>query len=297
MGYHSGKSIGAALHGLGIDYQDRDGEAYFLCPYHDDHQVGSFSVNLVTGQNFCFACGGGGSFEHLVQTLRPGEDVTKFTRGVIRRIGQDTKKADTTKVINEASLALFTDPPERQLQRRNLKLADCQVLGIMWNPEHSSWIIPIRDPYSGELWGWQEKGRTFACNHPRGVRKSRALFGLGAVADNKTEAGRQLIVVESPLDVARLRGAKFPYAVASYGARISREQLRLVERFAEVVIWAFDNDAAGDEISAELRTWRRCIARFYDYGDSDAKDPGEQTDDEIRWGIEHATSALLTRWV
>lgn len=134
------KSIGAALHGLGIDYQDRDGEAYFLCPYHDDHQVGTFSVNLETGANWCFSCGHGGSFEHLLKTIDSDMDVEQFTRGVIRRIGQDrsSRRPDTTTQINEASLALFTDPPERQLRRRNLKLADTQALGILWDPVHRS---------------------------------------------------------------------------------------------------------------------------------------------------------------
>lgn len=114
--------------------------------------------------------------------------------------------------------------------------------------------------------------------------------------NNKTEVGRRLIVVESPLDVARIRGAGFPYAVASYGVRISGEQLDLIQRHAEEVIWAWDNDAAGDEISAELRTWWCGHCRYYDYGDSDAKDPGEQTDEEIRWGVEHSISSIRIRF-
>ena len=32
---------------------------------------------------------------------------------------------------------------------------------------------------------------------------------------------------------------------------------------------------------------------FFNYGSSGAKDPGDMTDEEIRWGVENAISALF----
>lgn len=53
----------------GIYYKDEAYELYFLCPFHDDHNLGSASFDEAQGVFYCFACGIGGSLYDFVRRL------------------------------------------------------------------------------------------------------------------------------------------------------------------------------------------------------------------------------------
>jgi hypothetical protein len=210
-------------------------------------------------------------------------------------------RVDTSQQVNEASLALFTPPPHPVMVERMVSADACHDLGILWNPDKKAWIFPIRDPYTQELWGWQEKSRHDTRNRPRDVDKSRAVFGSGAFAK-----GDRAVVVESPVDTARFLTAGIRGAVSGYGVQLSIEQLGWLRRYASRVVLAFDNDSAGVRATAKcIAALRGLPVRVYDYGvvglhdhpgvpDTTPKDPGEQSNAELRYGLEHAVSAL--RW-
>lgn len=288
---------------LGIDYRVSGDEATALCPnprHRDRHP--SWSVNLDTGSHNCFSCGYRGPLVRLVKTLRDvGDDEAELwvrTRSSGRLRGapgreEAPEQTDDTPRITEASLALFVPPPQRQLDKRRISSEAAAELGILWDEDERAWILPFRDA-DGTLHGWQVKhtrGAKLVRNHPRGIKKSDFLFGLHASASDRG------VLVESPLDTARLRTAGIRGGIASYGVRVSRVQLALATAHYQELISALDNDNAGWEQSEKLRKEYRSIPlKFFDYGDSDAKDPGDMTDDEIRWGIDHAIPALTARF-
>jgi Toprim domain-containing protein/CHC2-type zinc finger protein len=320
-------NVGAALRELGIDFETRTGEAWFPCPFHDGSKYTNFSVNLKTGLFACFSCNEKGNFPQLVEKVKglPSADARQWARTrmgsarVLEREDdpQDTGPVDTEKQLNEASLALFTDPPAKELRQRNVRLETCRELGILWEPRYEfskygspepAWIIPVRDPHTGELWGWQAKGRERVKNYPKGVRKSDTLFGLQLAVHERV---RKLILVESPLDVARLRAAGIRGGVSSFGVQISERQLALVTRYGSGLVLALDNDSKGLDATRSLvlgyrdsdKQWhppfRRIPLSVWDYGIDPyqgVKDPGDQTDQELRWSLAHATSALVTRF-
>ena len=43
-----------------LDLQKRGIEYVCLCPFHDDHTIGNFSINPAKGVYKCFSCGAGG---------------------------------------------------------------------------------------------------------------------------------------------------------------------------------------------------------------------------------------------
>jgi DNA primase len=303
-----------ALSELGYDeIKVVDEEAQVLCPYHDDTSLGSFSVNVLSGVNHCFSCGESGQFVRIVQKAndwsfeksalwcqtRAAKGMRLFDEEPVTYSG----KVDTTQQINEASLALFTDPPEVELSKRSITLEAAKEYGVLWDKD--TWILPIRDPETGELWGWQRKGTDGVRNRPRGVDKSRTLFGIQSVSSDQPGT---CILVESPLDCVRFLTAGIEGAVSSYGVHVSSEQLSLLGSRAERVVLALDNDDSGSRISCQLclghydstRQWQPAFSLaplfVYNYGASTAKDPGEQSDEEIRWGLENATPAFRTRF-
>lgn len=314
--------VQAALEGLGVEYEIRGEEAVFLCPYHVHirYRLGSFSISTRTGLFNCFSCGASGNLATLVAHLRR-IDVQDAQRWVLRQRAKFKFQAEdfnsepavkaklnTAEQINEASLALFTDPPAEELRKRNLTLEACRELGVLWDPDKRSWIIPFREPYTGKLMGWQAKRRSFVKNHPKGVDRSTTLFGLQLAV---REGCSRLVLVESPLDVCRLRSAGVRGGVSSFGVQYSDPQLDLITEFARSLVLALDNDPAGLRATRRLVAgyttksgrhvgpYRRVPVAVWDYGPRSPrkpgyrKDPGDQTDEEIRASLENAIPSLL----
>lgn len=316
--------IEAAVAALRIDTDLRGREALGLCPMHkkrtgkEDHSP-SWSINLDSGMHMCFSCGYKGNLIQLVCDLN--EFYIKLWGD--KEVGYDYKAAEewlatiaevepakllemlralpdyiepSAKPIemSEARLAVFVEPPAEQLASRNLTDYAAKKYGLLWDAKKSAWILPMREPHFNKLMGWQEKGtveRTFL-NRPAGLQKSKTLFGI----ENQNE--EVVIVVESPLDCVRIASCGVLGAVAICGAAISEEQVKLL-RYSDKIIVALDNpnlDAAGYKGSSEMRKHARKYGLnlyFFNYGDSNKKDPGDMTDEEIRWGIDNAKSYIL----
>ena len=105
-------------------------------------------------------------------------------------------------------------------------------------------VINIRGDvigFSGRILG---EGEPKYVNSPDTIvfSKSRNLFALNAA--KKTKAG-MLILVEGNIDVVTLHQAGFDCAVASLGTALTAEQARLMSRYTEKAVLAFDSDDAG----------------------------------------------------
>ena len=72
--------------------------------------------------------------------------------------------------------------------------------------------------------------------------KSHNLFGLNLA--KKSKSG-YIILVEGNIDVVSLHQAGFDSAVASLGTSLTPEQARLISRFKQEVVIAYDADEAG----------------------------------------------------
>jgi DNA primase len=103
-----------------------------------------------------------------------------------------------------------------------------------------------------------------------------------------------LVVVESPLDVARLASAGVKGAISTYGAIISEEQAKIMRR-ATRVIAAFDKDDAGIHANELMRGFARKYGielSYFNYTGIDVKDPGDMTEAEIRQGLDTARDMI-----
>ena len=295
--------VRATLDRLGIEGRESGDELVAACPQHlartgraDAHP--SWSINLQTGLFLCFSCGYRGSLHTLVMDLEGVADLDAARDFVVKgslsntlaRIPGAYTPARPRQGIPEFELSGYSSPPLWACRQRGVTPSSCAHYGVLWDLYEESWILPIRD-HDGLLLGWQEKsqvGRMFK-NYPPGVKKSSTLFGYH-VFD-----GGQMIVVESPLDAVRLHSVGLTGAVATYGAIVSRQQIRLMTAADEVVM-ALDADAAGRKASRELLTQTRGVlksVRFFTYKDEECKDPGDLTSEQILMGIAEAKSRVL----
>lgn len=308
----SAESVARVLESIGVEVFEVRGDSVIgRCPGHEE-RVGrpdnrpSWSMSAAKRLHHCFSCGFSGTLAGLVAQLKgladqwgqpdyaaaeriiAGElDIPMSEIVAILDRALEPEVEYRPLPIGEAHLAGFDFPPQRAIRDRRLSTAQVERYGVLW--QDGNWILPLRDPDTGHLLGWQEKGhrtRHFH-NRPAGLRKSETLFGI------REWSGPSMAVVESPLDAVRLAGLGYP-AVATCGASVSEYQFRLM-RLAERLVLAFDNDDAGRKaLQHGYELSRREGFEFwsFDYAGSGRKDVGDMEDDEIRSGMQDAVHCV-----
>lgn len=291
---------------LGIEVTKiNGGEAWALCPGPHAKRVGdvdrhpSWSVNLTSGQHFCFSCGWGGPFIALIRYTEDLDDKQAerwikdhggmdYVRSRLEgRVAFEKEKAEA---VTEARMVMFDDPPEWALKEKDVSLASCLAYGVRWNPGRDTWIFPIRDPVDNHLMGWQEKGGGYFNNFPKHVEKSLTIFGYHLLPP-----GQQAKVEESPIDAVRLHTYGIEGGVSTYGAHVSDEQVALLADRTQDVMWCFDNDGPGRHAEREMFNAHRKRFRkmwFAAYDPKDPKDHGEMPIRDVRWSLDHAVSKM-----
>lgn len=325
--------IPALLAKLYVDVvRERGDEILCHCPLHvqntgKEDSNPSFWINKDTGANLCFSCGWKGSIFSLVGNIREffdeshniDYDQVKTWLANTHEISveQLSSRLKSSKdyvslpppiPMSEARLALFIEPPQWALDAREVTAEACRKHQVLWKEKDSQWILPLRDPYTYELLGWQEKSQKPVLercdealefgfskkfmNRPPGLKKSTTFFGVQHMVKE------QVIVVESPLDVVKLDSLNIPGAVAVLGAMVSAPQIKLLRR-SEVIISAFDNpafDPSGKKASEQMLEIARKHGfelKFFNYRDSTAKDIGDMQMQDIQFGIANAKDMIF----
>ena len=251
------------------------------CPFHKDSHP-SFSMNAESGLWICYQCGESGTLDMLVEKVGGTVDVKAFLREA--KVKNLTKKEEPKEepvkeqtfdaALMYARYRSYRNPPIWALEERQLSRYAVDLYGIKWD---MGWIIPIWAPEDAELWGWQYKRADVVSNYPPAVKKSRTLFGLPEVA------AATVALVESPLDVVRLASVGIT-AVSSFGAMVSKAQVRLLIDVADKIILALDNDEEGMRQTDKLYRYLNKFVptkRITYPASCLAKDPGEMSDREV----------------
>ncbi len=291
---------------LGIEVLDTRGdEINGYCAAHEqrtghiDHNP-SWWINSDSGAFICFSCGWKGNLYSLVSYIQDIEyakvgDWLGSAASLTARFSRLTnaikrKPIEDVTVVTESMLSAYTPPPEYALEVRGLSTESAAKHGLLWDERAGNWVIPIREPLTGTLLGWQEKGfyHRYFNNRPVKVKKSGSLFGY-----EHYKSG-DMIVVESPLDVVRLSSIGIEGAVATYGAIVSAAQFNLI-RGADRIIFAMDNDDAGKASSQallELCKQMGVECWLFNYSGIDLKDVGGMSRSEALTGLSTARHQL-----
>jgi DNA primase len=271
------------------------------CPAHEkrtgerENKPVHWSISRRTGLHYCFSCEYKGSLTRLVgdMTGLGAWDVSKLLIQHDVQLDKDEEEEWEPPPLNFVDqLERFGPPPRAALEHRRLKASSVQRFGLRFDREDYAWVLPIYSP-AGALWGYQRKGTGWVRNFPPGVKKSRTLFGLSVVSGEPDTSS--LVLVESPLDCVYLDGLGLA-AVASYGAAVSDQQLRLLVERANRVILALDNDKAGITATQKIlrEHWHhRLPMTVFDYSHTQGKDPGECSPDEVYDGVRTASLGVF----
>ena len=139
------------------------------------------------------------------------------------------------------------------LRKRDRSIADAVAAGLVRRDGRDFFqqrlIIPVRDERGQPV---AFVGRTTAADPRKYINspdtpaytKSRVVFGLDLAREDIGRAGHA-VLVEGQFDVISAHGHGIVNAVASSGTAFTGDQMRLLKRFTEEVLIAFDTDSAG----------------------------------------------------
>lgn len=289
------------LRSAGVDVlRVGESEVTGKCPVHikvvgREDRSPSWSMNTESGLWICFSCGARGTLSSLLYELTGTAGVSAqqhLIEAGVRRLTTPQTRYDNPTYVDEDAFFKFERVSDSKCFSRNLDPDLVFRYGVRWNRQNKSWVIPILS-ITGKILGWQEKKPGWFRNFPVGVKKGDTLFGV------ERFSGRTAVIVESPLDVVRFASVySKPMALATFGAQVTRRQLELLLHVADTVVVAMDNDDAGIassmNIYKSIGTPRRGL-RWWNYQNTDAKDIGEMSDDQIETG--YLTASIVPPWV
>lgn len=257
---------------------DREISAH--CPFHHDSHP-SFSINVDTQLWVCYQCSRAGTIEMLIAEVGNVADPTEYLREIqLQRVAKKrnapkepppvVSTEQTDPFLIRARFETFKRVPSWALKSRDLRRRDVDHFNVKWD---KGWVIPITSEEG--LIGWQWKRLDAVRNYPKTVKKSLTLFGLQEAEDTR------IALVESPLDVVRLAAVNVT-AVSSFGAFVSKMQLRLLVEAADKIYLALDNDEEGQKQTARIFPYvSRFVATKRVQMPEGCKDPGDCDDDQL----------------
>jgi DNA primase len=142
------------------------------------------------------------------------------------------------------------------LKQKNFSLEVAESLGLVGLGDNGFYdrfrerlIFPIFD-FKGNIAGFG--GRVLDDSQPKYLNspesslfhKSNLLYGLYQAKETMRKT-HQAIIVEGYFDVVQAHQAGFTQTIASLGTALTREQVKIIKRYASEAVLAYDGDSAG----------------------------------------------------
>lgn len=287
-----------------------------VSPHHSNADRNpSACVNVERRTFVCYSSGYGCDLLHLIALLEGKEVVLDALPVISSLMVPSVRPADELlrqieKFFAEPATATLELPTyhERVLQpwgqyhpylaTRGITGHGAEVLRLGWDPQENRIVFPHF--WNDKLVGWQKRAIPATPDWPGtvpdypkfrssiGFPKSETLYNY-----DTARRFRNVIVVESPMSVARARSLGVDNAVATFGAKTSDLQLAHLREFGTVWVW-FDADSAGyaGERKVVSGLYRHCEVKVVT--PDIARDLGDSRDaDEIFAKLEAAVPAAL----
>jgi 5S rRNA maturation endonuclease (ribonuclease M5) len=236
-------------------------------PHHKNHDANPSAWCNVDKNLYVCSSYWSGDLLHLIQKLEGKENLSEVLPTVGEMLRGATQERDqfaahlqklfTAHEIYDAEIPTYSPqvlnpwsashPYMRE--ERGISQEVHQRLRIGYDPAENRIVIPHF--WEGQLVGWQKRAIPERPLWPgtmnpfpkyrssTGFPKSDTLYGF-----DYASRGHQIVVVESPMSVARAHSLGITNVTATFGAKVSRHQIEMLTDFGEIIVW-FDHDPAG----------------------------------------------------
>lgn len=309
MDNYTKSEIRHILHALNLKIESTTGKHFLcLCPFHSNMNTPSFEVDFSKGLYFCFnpSCGARGTLLDLVKetTHRNDFEALRFILshkatasdlvGELEELLDDTP--DFVQFPIETIDKLMTelgesDRAKQYFLSRGITEDSMIEFSLGYSKNQDMVTVPLRSPDGMivGIIGRSVDGKSFknSANLPR----NKTLFNISRAKKH----GGKIIICESSFDAILINQAGFPNVVATLGAHLSKEQIKLLNRYASSIIIMTDNDEAGRKLGENIANalpnkevlW--ALNSYDEVYPRNAKDAGDMTAEEIRHCIINAT--------
>jgi DNA primase len=144
-------------------------------------------------------------------------------------------------------------------------------------------VIPVRDPQyklvgliGRAIHDWQDPRYLYN----KGFKRADVLFNI-----QNAKAYDSVIICEGSLDAVKIAQAGFKNVVATLGAKVSPNQIRMIRKYFDSVVVFSDNDDAGAEMRRAILEECRGKEMFTVSIPDGLKDPGDMTEQQIKQAI------------
>lgn len=272
-----------------------------VMPHHKNgDRSPSASLNVEKRLYCCYSLGWGGDLVRLLQKMEKADaltdlDFTGLLTGSVRSV--EDFRAEIIRLMTPTHSASVDLPRYADSvlspwmashpylrEERGISQEAHEALRLGYDPVINRVVFP--HIFRGHLVGWQTRaipGRPGWPGTPSQIPKYKSTPGLPKAetlyAYDLADRSRPVVVVESPMSVAKAVSLGVDNVVATFGAKVADPQVDLLRDFPEVVVW-FDDDPAGrgGERSVVRRLYRHTSVSVVfpepgrDMGDYD--DPG-----------------------
>lgn len=259
-GYYTAGQIESVIRSCDIKIGGEIDTHYLIfCPFHYNTHTPACEIDKSNGMFICFSCGEAGSITDIVmrttnrnyfeasrlinskkddidiervidEAIDSNLELPEFDMSLINRMHQDLKNSIRAK---------------EYFLSRNINKSSMEEFMLGYSPNQDMVIVPVFDEFAKCL-GFVARsieGKVF--KNSTGLPKSKVLFNL-----NRSKRST-IIVVESSFDAIRLHQSGLK-AVATLGASVSRNQISLLQKYANDIIICPDNDDAGKKMTDKI---------------------------------------------
>lgn len=228
----------------------------------------SAACNLSSRKYVCYSLGAGMDLLHFIKVMEGKEELSAALLIAANFLSEAVVSAQQLRAEVERALAQH-GPPEELISydpsvlrpwaeghpywnERQITVDAMELLQLGYDPTSRRIVFPHF--FKGQLVGWVkraipgESGPEPKYLNSPGLPKSETLYNWDLAHTHP-----RICVVESPMSVAKAVSLGLHNVVSTFGAKVSREQIRLLGagKFEAVYIW-FDRDAAGVQGEGKL---------------------------------------------
>lgn len=286
------KAVLDLLNSQGVEVHAQSGtEVAIYCPFHDNHNSPACYINTKTGLWQCFnpSCGKKGNFRQLYKHMTGktyGREWILDPVNLQRELDLALVVKNDEELTTDSIEIDYESDQVNKLQTlidRGYELDILEEFEIGYSSVKDRVVIPVRDPQyklvgliGRAIHDWQDPRYLYN----KGFKRADVLFNI---QNAKKYDG--VIICEGSLDAIKIAQAGFKNVVATLGAKVSPNQVKMVKKYFDSIVVFSDNDDAGAEMRRAILDECRGKEMFTVSIPDDLKDPGDMTEQQIKQAI------------
>ena len=275
-------------------------EMVAYCPFHGNMNTPSFSINRYTGLWQCFDpdCNMRGGIRMLKKLLLNEDyrDLESASKDYIDKLlSEEEEEEDFGEIeeqLNNCKVSYNTDTSVLDiLLDRGFSMETLEYFEIGFSVPKSRVVIPARDQFFnlvGLIGRAVTKEQIPRYLYSTGFPKRNILFNL-----NNAKIYDEVIIVEGSLDAMKIHQAGYPNVVATLGAIITDNQMKLIKNYFDYITVIPDNDDAGRAMKDAIMEGARGKETYLAECPEGFKDAADLNSEQINNIIENKQNSIF----